>query len=363
MTRRGLTLLELLVVVALLAVTAGMVVSATDTLDRRRRHEDSLRALAAVRQAILGSAPAAGMPAGGFLADMGWPPVDGADLWDALRFPPNAGRDAADPRNVRRLYDATWQSYRGWAGPYLTLPSAAPDGTRAVLDGWGRPLAGWTPDQWPPTPRFWTSLLPSLPEPRDAHTLYPDLTIHSLGPAGDGAEPVPPEGVALIGADEWTVDIGGWAITLTNSGQQTVTLNLAACRWMVVVPVWRTGSDDFPRVYLDHWPESPEEEAALGHVGAALSSPVVVPAGGTVVLYFGSQEADARPHPVAVGRRMLFLVKSEPRTGDEEGSPLRATPDVLSDADGHVRPVGQAVWIWPGISPPAIEFDIAGLSN
>jgi prepilin-type N-terminal cleavage/methylation domain-containing protein len=363
MSRRGLTLLELLVVVTLLAVTAGMAVSAADTLDRRRRHEDSLRTLAAVRQAILGPAPADGIPAGGFLADMGWPPADGADLWDASRFPLNTDRDAANPRNVRRLYDATWQTYRGWAGPYLTLPAAAPDGTRALRDGWGRPLAGWTPSQWPAGARFWTSVLTSLPQPCSAHTLYPDLTIHSLGPSGDGTEPVPPEGAPLVDANEWTVDIGGWAISLTNSGRQTVTLNLADCRWMVTVPVWKTSSDDLPRVYLDHWPESRQEEAALGHIGAALSSPVVVPVGGTVVLYFGSQNADTRAHRVPVGRRMLFLVKPEPRIGDEDGSPLRATPNVLRDADGHVRPLGQAVWIWPGMSPPTIQFDVAGLSN
>ncbi|MBN2582425.1 MAG: hypothetical protein JXL80_05105 [Planctomycetes bacterium] len=358
-----MTLLELLVVVALLAVTAGMVVSATDVMDRRQRHETTQQTLATVRRALLGPDPTAGMPPGGFLADMGWPPTDESDLWDAERFPVNESREADDPRNVRRLYDATWQTYRGWAGPYLSLPPVYADGKRDLRDGWGQPLTGWRPEAWPTESRFWTSVLGSLPEETNEQTLYHDLEIHSPGPLPDGSESVPADGTALIASREWTVDVSDWAVQLTNSGQQSVTLNLSSCCWMVVVPVWRAAADDSPRVYLDHWPESDEERAVLGHVGDALPAQVIVPAGGTTTVYFGRQDAAARPRYVPVGRRMLFLVTPVERQGDSDGSPLRASPDVLKDSDGHVKPLGQVVWIWPGLSPPTIEFDVAGLSK
>lgn len=147
----GFTLLELVVVLAILAVLTSMAVVAVDGAADRARADRSNALLDDLRVAIAGTSGATtadGRPdAGGFVADMGRPPVgllvDGrwtlAELWT----PPAAER-MHGVRNATAAHgvavadeDPEVLVAGGWRGPYLRL-GAGEDGLR---DGWGNPMA------------------------------------------------------------------------------------------------------------------------------------------------------------------------------------------------------------------------------
>ncbi len=146
-SRKGLSLIELLVVVAILAVVAGMVVSMTDNLDSRTRYDDTARRLAEIRSAILGpdAVSADGqLLSGGFLQDMGRLPTSDLELLEQGTLP-------------TFTYDKAWKTWYGWHGPYLAAPPRRrePDESRDLspkdgledkvhlYDGWGNDFRGW----------------------------------------------------------------------------------------------------------------------------------------------------------------------------------------------------------------------------
>jgi prepilin-type N-terminal cleavage/methylation domain-containing protein len=141
MTRRpadrpGLTLVELLVVLAILAATATIAVRQMAPLQQQARYDATVRTLTDVRSAILG-APGT---ASGFVADVGRLPRSVAgesafgqtdwlgELLDGGGLPGYRVLPApADPQ----VFVGT-----GWQGPYVRLGVGVP----SVRDGWGTPL-------------------------------------------------------------------------------------------------------------------------------------------------------------------------------------------------------------------------------
>lgn len=133
----GLTLVELMVVLVILAAVAGVAVTATESAVDQSRYESTRRGLAGVESAILGEP---GGPAG-FVADVGRLPVRSSDA-DATRalaelwvrpsgVPECALRQPLAADDVTVL-DAEVTLAAGWRGPYLRLPLGAP----GLRDGW-----------------------------------------------------------------------------------------------------------------------------------------------------------------------------------------------------------------------------------
>lgn len=146
--RRGLTLLELLIVVAILAVLATVVVRSLTPLADQARYETTKRTMENVRDAVVGDSSARqldGTPlVTGFVADMGRLPVsqtsDSSTMLQELWTPPagtNVSFDvysgpASVPYETTTLDCSSVKIPCGWRGPYLRLPH---DGAELV-DGW-----------------------------------------------------------------------------------------------------------------------------------------------------------------------------------------------------------------------------------
>ncbi|MEO1528860.1 MAG: prepilin-type N-terminal cleavage/methylation domain-containing protein [Planctomycetota bacterium] len=159
---KGLTLIEVVVVLAILAVLAGVAVRSLEPIADQTRFEATLRTLDVIEDAIVRDARLADgtRQISGFVSDIGRLPESTANLVDetgaselterdeitgvvtarvplstfpvAERTGPNA-TDANNPTNA----DCTGVRLRcGWRGPYVSVSNPA-DGVR---DGWGRPF-------------------------------------------------------------------------------------------------------------------------------------------------------------------------------------------------------------------------------
>jgi prepilin-type N-terminal cleavage/methylation domain-containing protein len=146
----ALTLLELLVVLAILSILATVAVTSTAGFADQARYEATQRTLLAIREAILGTAPARPWDAApfssGFVSDMGRLPqanVPGEPLGELVK--PSGLRDYSVQAAVGDAVDVGPGGDRdleadpevflgtGWRGPYLQL---AP-GETGLRDGWG----------------------------------------------------------------------------------------------------------------------------------------------------------------------------------------------------------------------------------
>ncbi|MEO0476259.1 MAG: hypothetical protein AAF085_09885 [Planctomycetota bacterium] len=140
---RGLTLLELVVVLVILAALGTVMITQTTGLTGEARYEQTVRALEQLEDAVVGRRPVGGedptaIPPG-FVSDMGRLPeaiAEGssftlAELWDSGLF------DLTDdlffrPRILEGL-DEELEMFSGWRGPYVRLPI----GSDTLSDGWG----------------------------------------------------------------------------------------------------------------------------------------------------------------------------------------------------------------------------------
>lgn len=155
--RRGMTLIELIVVVLILSSLAVAAVSAVGDLDGQGRFDDTRRRLDGIERAVLGvpGATLNGSPSGGgYVADIGALPVSlealVANAGDdpiaplaaiAPAFDPNPDPTSFEndgpptgPGGVIELGAVGERLVKGWRGGYLSLGP----GESTYRDGWGR---------------------------------------------------------------------------------------------------------------------------------------------------------------------------------------------------------------------------------
>lgn len=144
----GMTLIELVVVLALLAGLAAMTLTGVADLGHRGRYDETTARLKLIRQAVAGN----GSEAGRFVRDLGRLPIVHStnagvrleEFWrDAGHIGYGAATNAADwPDAIGGLYDSgNVKLVCGWNGPYLMVDD--PDNAESY-DGFGNPwgLAG-----------------------------------------------------------------------------------------------------------------------------------------------------------------------------------------------------------------------------
>ncbi len=137
---RGLTLVELLIVLVILVAVASIALPLFGGVAERASEETTVASLERLRLAIVG-----GRDQPGFLVDTGRAPRDLADLFVRPT-------DGSFLPSHRQSFDPV--TGFGWRGPYIANPSAryavdaangfaadyGSDGDPGVLDGWGRPI-------------------------------------------------------------------------------------------------------------------------------------------------------------------------------------------------------------------------------
>jgi prepilin-type N-terminal cleavage/methylation domain-containing protein len=150
----GFTLLELVVVLAILAIVTALATREISYVQDQQRFDASQRGLQAIQEAVLGS-PDDRLPDGtrtvsGFVSDMGRLPrvVLTSDNDPTLRelwvnTQPDVWFDFRPATNV----DLEVRVPCGWRGPYIRLPF----GSAALRDGWGNPFLLLSSDDIPLT--------------------------------------------------------------------------------------------------------------------------------------------------------------------------------------------------------------------
>lgn len=152
-SRRGMTLAELLIVLAILAITSVVALQAVTPLMDQARVDSTISTLNSISSAIVSSNSAS---VSGFLADTGSLPTSVADL---LVQPPLL--QASTVLGVKSITLSTNNSWTvifdspaaagttylctlpsGWRGPYLTTPTAGGflGAVPNITDGWGYSL-------------------------------------------------------------------------------------------------------------------------------------------------------------------------------------------------------------------------------
>jgi len=144
----GMTFVELLVVLLILAILSAVALRSTTGLAEQARHESTIRTLENIEEAILGPRPWMRQSHSnspiitGFVADIGRlpravdpdpfdpdNPLQPQELWDRGALAPFAVYSFTDPDHS----SVTVQVPAGWRGPYLALSP----GQDELKDGWG----------------------------------------------------------------------------------------------------------------------------------------------------------------------------------------------------------------------------------
>ena len=153
---KGLTLIEMVVVLAILAVLAGVAVRSLEPIADQTRYEVTQQSLETLRNAVVDDRlQSSGVrQVSGFVADLGLLPETTAMLVDdvgaseftsispaislaAFPFSDRVGPAAASPPANPTNVDCSGVALRcGWRGPYITATNPA----NAIADGWGRPF-------------------------------------------------------------------------------------------------------------------------------------------------------------------------------------------------------------------------------
>ena len=140
-TRRGFTLIELVLVLMILAILAGAAMSMVDTQVDQARFESTQQTLLNIENAVLGpdNARAAdgSRAVSGFVADCGRLPYSLEELYIRPTSIPNFDftvpvDDDAAPTGNELSGDRKVTAFGGWNGPYLRLPI----GSASLPDGW-----------------------------------------------------------------------------------------------------------------------------------------------------------------------------------------------------------------------------------
>lgn len=226
----GFTLVELLIVVALLSAVSLMVFSGLAEDRVQIRYDDTKTRLQIVRRAILGqNGPSTAEAAAGFIADNGAMPTDlvtliqpGALLERAVQSPlfdpkPDDASCANDGGETTLTYPAA-QLVKGHRGDYLGGLSF--NGT--FRDGWGNQSAS------DDTSNFGWSV--AFDDSSKA------LSLASLGTdnAAGGSDFAADIGLTVAAAD-WLLPLGGWTVTIRNSRSQDIPANQLSLSLLVFV--------------------------------------------------------------------------------------------------------------------------------
>jgi len=215
-TERGLTLLELMVVVFILSTLALSAVSLVGRTDHQLRYDDTRGRLGQLRRAIVGEP--GGDTISGYVADMGVLPGAVADLVTA---PANAEDFGIKSPAVGSVTLPGLP--KGWRGPYLTLPPAGASASVRFRDGWGnvsRDASGDPDTTADATEHGW-----------DFSLAGGALTVTSHGadglPGDAGETAYDGDVIVTIGAGEWRVDVEGWSVDVRNATGQSRDLVVA----------------------------------------------------------------------------------------------------------------------------------------
>ncbi|HWA98386.1 MAG TPA: type II secretion system protein [Pirellulales bacterium] len=124
--RRAFTLVELIVVLAILTALTAVAVQSLGPVADQARYESTVRALSSVRDAIVTLSPTA---VAGFLVDVGRPPLNISEL---LYQP--------DPSTISP-FNSTGALPFGWNGPYVLPPVSTNSTSQVTLcDAWAQPI-------------------------------------------------------------------------------------------------------------------------------------------------------------------------------------------------------------------------------
>ena len=154
---KGLTLIEVVVVLAILAVLAGVAVRSLEPIADQTRYEVTQKTLETVRDAIVEDRRLSSgtRQLSGFVSDIGRLPETSSMLIDdvgtteftgvtpsvplsSFQFADRTGPAASNPPLNPTDVDCSGVSLRcGWRGPYVTVADPA----SGVVDGWGRPIS------------------------------------------------------------------------------------------------------------------------------------------------------------------------------------------------------------------------------
>lgn len=239
LTRRSLTLIELLLVLMILAALAASAASFVEESDDQFRYQDTQNRLTSIREGILGDAGGGRARHAGFAADLGRLPLATRELLElpALAAPPVQGQtlewsiddgSAGLLASLRGADKATGLGF-GWRGPYLSsLPNIAGDVLYA--DGWGNGVGDATNFGW----EWRGEVEDASGDPRDQ-----DLVVRSLGRGGlaDGSPPPSPTDYArdypatpLIVSEDYAVLLTGQAFSVhvvnNDTSQRTLRLRV-----------------------------------------------------------------------------------------------------------------------------------------
>ncbi|MFH1998264.1 MAG: prepilin-type N-terminal cleavage/methylation domain-containing protein [Planctomycetota bacterium] len=127
--KKGFTLVELVVVLAILAILTSMALTATSGMVDQTRYEETLHLFQKIENAIFGNTQSDG-PAFGFLNDIGSFPIINEtcnELFYQQGIPDFAFHDTA-------------QIYTGWNGHYLMFPENEFGSVMNIKDGWGNDI-------------------------------------------------------------------------------------------------------------------------------------------------------------------------------------------------------------------------------
>lgn len=211
----GFTLLELLLVVAILSSLALAATTFVDNADNQERFEVTRSRLEQIRFAVVGNSLRAAngqTELSGFVADMGRLPANLRELIEPADCDHNTSGDQACPAWA---YEANSGLWAGWHGPYISV-LAESSGARAYRDGWGN--AGAAPNYaWKFIPSDRDGLPVGVPDNYDN-----TLQVQSYGSDGSTANADPgsydeeyPSTGNLVELYDHQVNVKGWSVTVS----------------------------------------------------------------------------------------------------------------------------------------------------
>jgi hypothetical protein len=216
MRERGLTLLELTIVVFILSALALSTVSLVDQTDHRYRHEDTQGRLLQLRRAIVGEPGAATL--GGFVVDLGVLPDDVASL---VHAPAGAESFGLKQPEFNASITLAAGLPKGWRGPYVALPPGGDPANARFRDGWGNVSRGASgdPDATLDAGHHgWNDLDPSA-------TPFTVTSHGADGAAGDAGQTDFDADISIaISRNDWQVDLSSWSVDVLNASASDATV-------------------------------------------------------------------------------------------------------------------------------------------